>query len=95
MPAKKEYLTTGGQRALKISAGIVGGYLLSTCLHLALAVLLPWRDEVLLTSTFTFFLCWAGCMIWAFLAPNGWKIWGIYGASCLILSGIIYFARQV
>lgn len=93
MPAKKEYLTTSGQRALKVSAGVLGGYFLSTCLHLALAVLLPWRDEILLSSTFTFFLCWVGCMIGAFLARNGWKIWGIYVASCLVLSGIIYLGR--
>ncbi|QMW03297.1 hypothetical protein [Spirosoma foliorum] len=93
MPAKKEYLTTSGQRALKISAGVLGGYILSACLHLLLAVVTPFREQILLSSTFTFFLCWAGLMILAFLARNGWKIWGIYLLSSVVFSGIIYFAR--
>ena len=93
MPAKKEYLTTTGQRALKLSAGILGGYVLSTCLHLLVAVVTPFREQILLSSTFTFFLCWAGLMVLAFLARNGWKIWGIYLVSSVVFSGIIYLAR--
>ncbi|MVM40738.1 hypothetical protein GO730_28695 [Spirosoma sp. HMF3257] len=93
MPAKKEYLATPGQRALKISAGLLGGYVLSTCLHLLLAVVTPFREQILLSSTFSFFLCWAGLMILAFLARNGWKIWGIYLLSSVVFSGIIYFVR--
>ena len=91
MPARNEYLTSPGQRALKLSAGIVGGYLLSTAFHLFLAVLTPFRDQVLLSSTFTFFPCWVGLMILAFLARNGWNIWGIYLISSAVLFGITYF----
>ena len=93
MPARKEYLTTPGQRALKISAGVIGGYLLTSCLHLLLAVVIPFREQILLSSTFSFFLCWVGLMVLAFLARNGWKIWGIYLLSSVIFSGIIYLAR--
>jgi hypothetical protein len=93
MPAKKEYLTTPGQRALKISAGLLGGYLLSVCLHLALAVMTPFRNQILLSATFSVFFCWVGLMILAFLARNGWKIWVIYLLGCLILSLVIYLAR--
>jgi len=93
MPAKKEYLTTSGQRALKISAGILGGYFLATAMHLFVAVIIPFRGEVLLTATFSFFLLWIALMILAFLCRNGWVIWGIYLLSTLIFSGIIYFIR--
>ncbi|MDR6193224.1 hypothetical protein [Siphonobacter sp. SORGH_AS_0500] len=93
MPARKEYLSTPGQRALKLSAGIIGGYLLATAFHLLLAVVTSFREQVLLSSTFTFFPSWVGLMILAFLARNGWKIWGIYLMSSVVFSGIIYFAR--
>ncbi|GAB3775873.1 hypothetical protein GCM10028818_20560 [Spirosoma horti] len=93
MPAKTEYLATPGQRALKISAGIIGGYVLTAALHLLLAVMPPFREQILLSSTFSFFLLWVGLIILAFLARNGWKIWGIYLLSSLIFSVIIYFVR--
>lgn len=93
MPAKQEYLTTPGQRALKLSAGLIGGYILSSALHLLLAVVTPFREQVLLSSAFSFFLCWVGLIILAFLARSGWKIWGIYLLISVIFSGIIYFAR--
>ncbi|RZM09815.1 MAG: hypothetical protein EOO88_49010, partial [Pedobacter sp.] len=60
MPAKTEYLTTPGQRALKLSAGILGGYVLTAALHLLLAVVTPFREQILLSSTVSFFLCWVG-----------------------------------
>lgn len=88
MPANTKYLTKSPwQRFAKISAGILGGYLLTTCLHLTLAV---WFDPatVLITSTFTAFILWAGLMILAFLARNGWKVWLWYLLACLALCGI-------
>ncbi|WP_254562252.1 hypothetical protein [Dyadobacter diqingensis] len=93
MPAKKEYLTTRSQRALKISAGILGGYFLTAALHLFVAALFPFRNEVLLTATFSFFILWVTLMILAFLSRNGWKIWGIYLLSSLLFTGIVYFIR--
>ena len=76
MPANPKYLTTSPWlRFAKISAGLAGGYLLTTCLHLALAA---WFDPatVLITSTFTTFILWAVIMVLAFLARNGWIAWG-------------------
>lgn len=93
MPAKKEYLTTPGQRVLKISAAILGGYLLSITFHLFLGVILPDRNAVMLTATFTLFIVWGLLMIPAFLARNGWIIWGIYLVLTCIFSSIIYWLR--
>jgi hypothetical protein len=93
MPAKREYLTTRGQRALKITAGLLGGYFLSLTLHMALAAALPFKPEVMLTATFTLFILWVAFMLLAFAARNGWKIWGIYLLSITLLSLLTYFLR--
>lgn len=90
MPANPKYLTRSPwQRFAKISAGILGGYLLSTALHLALA---SWLDQVvvLITSSFSIFLLWATFIILAFLARNGWKIWGIYLLAILFCGLAVY-----
>ncbi len=94
MPAKKEYLSTPGHRALKISAGILGGYFLASAIHLLIATIIPFRGEVLLTATFTLFILWVALMILAFFAKNGWKIWGIYLLSILFCAIVIYFFKK-
>ena len=91
MPANPKYLThSPWQRFAKLSAALLGGYLLSTCLHLALAA---WMDPVtvLITSTYSAFLVWIILMLGAFLARNGWKIWGLY----LLASGILWILCQL
>lgn len=95
MPAKKEYLTSPGQRAIKIATAILGGYLLSTAFHLLIGALLPTegRNIVMLTSTFTLFLLWGILMVLPFLAKSAWKVLGLYILLTLIFSVIIYFIR--
>ncbi len=90
MPAKQKYLSSPGQRALKISAGLIGGYALSTSLHLALALIPGIGFNLLVSGTFTGFLFWAVFMVLAFLARNGWKVWGIYLLFSLIFGLIAY-----
>ncbi|MDJ1469310.1 hypothetical protein [Xanthocytophaga flava] len=93
MPAKKEYLTTPRQRTLKISAAVLGGYFVSITFHLFLATILPDRNIVMLTATFTLFLLWGILMIVPFLAQNGWKIWGVYLLLICIFSSITFWLR--
>jgi hypothetical protein len=93
MPAKQEYLTTPGQRALKISAGLLGGYFLSVAIHLVLSVVLPYRMEVILTGAFSVFLLWVALMVVAFLMRNGWVAWGVYLLSILICASIVFFLK--
>lgn len=93
MPANPKYLTQNkGQRFLKISAAILGGYLVSASLHLALAT---WFDKatIIITMGFSGFILWTALMVVAFLAKNGWKIWGIYLLLTLIFSLLIYFGQ--
>ena len=95
MPANKKYLEQSGwQRFLKISAGILGGYLVSTTLHMALAFLFP-HKEVLITITYTGFILWVILMILAFLAKSGYRIWGIYLGLALLFSIAIYCGKLI
>ena len=86
MPANKKYLTSSPwQRLAKISAGFIGGYMVTLTFHLALAVWLN-HVNVMISSTFTGFILWATLMIVAFLAKNSLKIWALY----FLLSGVFY-----
>jgi len=95
MPANPKYLTTSvRQRVLKITAAILGGYLVSTSFHLALAA---WLDKptVIFTSAFTGFLLWAALMIVAFLARNGWRIWGWYVTATVVFLLVTWMGENL
>ena len=93
MPANPKYLTPSAwQRFAKITAAIFGGYLVSVLCHTALASWLD-RPKVIITSSFSSFMLWIVLMIWAFLAKNGWKIWGIYLLLTLLLGVVTYFGK--
>ncbi|MES2574191.1 MAG: hypothetical protein V4572_04570 [Bacteroidota bacterium] len=93
MPANPKYLTQSKtQRFAKITAAILGGYFVSVSFHLALAA---WFDRatIIITMAFSGFILWVAMMVIAFLAKNGWKIWGIYLLLTLFFSLIIYLGQ--
>lgn len=93
MPANPKYLTQSKtQRFAKITAAILGGYFVSVSSHLALAV---WFDTptIIITMSFSGFILWVALMIVAFLAKNGWKIWGIYLSLTLFFFLIVYLGQ--
>jgi hypothetical protein len=93
MPANPKYLTQSiWQRFLKITAAILGGYFVSVSFHLALASWLN-RANVLITMAYSGFIVWVALMVIAFLAKNGWKIWGVYLLLTLLFCIIIYFGQ--
>lgn len=95
MPANTKYLTPAPwQRFAKISAALVGGFILTTCLHLALAT---WFDTaiVLITSSFSTFIIWTVLMVCAFLARNGWKVWLYYLLGSILLCGAILLGQAL
>ncbi|MCV9386127.1 hypothetical protein [Reichenbachiella ulvae] len=95
MPANKKYLTKSiHQRIAKITAAILGGYILTMSLHLAAAT---WMDKttVMITSTFTGFIMWVALMIVAFLARNGWKVWGLYLLLSALCAAVIYLGQNL
>lgn len=94
MPANPKYLTQSkGQRIAKITAAILGGYLVSISFHLALA---SWfnRANIMITMAFSGFILWVALMIVAFLAKNGLKIWLIYLTLSLFFLGLLYLGHN-
>lgn len=94
MPAKEKYLTASPwQRFAKISAGILGGYLVSMSIHLALA---SWFDHVnmLITATFSGFIVWVVFMALAFLSRNGWRAWLLYLLIATVFTVIAYLGKS-
>jgi len=93
MPANPKYLTQSKwQRFAKITAAILGGYFVTITFHLALAAWFD-RANILMTMAFTGFILWVALMVIAFLAKNGWKIWGIYILLTLVFSLFIYLGQ--
>ncbi|UOB16516.1 hypothetical protein [Abyssalbus ytuae] len=92
MPANKKYLSSNWQRFSKISAGFLGGYFVSITFHMALAFWFNHLD-VIITSAFTGFILWCTLMVLAFLAKNGWKIWGIYLLLTFLFCTVIYLGK--
>ncbi|WP_437918669.1 hypothetical protein [Sphingobacterium sp. LRF_L2] len=90
MPAKDKYLSSTGQRTLKITAGLFGGYMLSTAIHLAMARIPDLGLNLLVSGAFFGFLLWTIFMVVAFLATNGWRVWGYYILLTLIMLLIAY-----
>ena len=93
MPANKKYLSSSRQRALKITAGILGGLIITILFHNAFASLLEEKGWLIITSAYSSFLVWILLMVIAFMSKNGWKIWGIYLSLIILFSITIYFNK--
>ncbi|MFS4446822.1 hypothetical protein [Maribacter sp. 2307UL18-2] len=94
MPANAKYLSSKGQRWLKISAGILGGYLASMAIHIAIGAVLEHKSALVLTTAYSTFFLWIAFMVFAFLSKNGWKVWGWMLLIIAICSTIIVLFKQ-
>ena len=90
MPANAKYLSSGGQRFLKTTAGILGGFMVTILFHNAIGSMLESKGGLIITTGYTSFILWAALMVIAFMAKNGWKIWGIYLLLITVLGTVIY-----
>lgn len=93
MPANTKYLSSGGQRFLKISAGILGGFIITILFHNAIGSMLEFKGGLIITSGYTSFILWAALMVFAFMVRNGWKVWGFYLLAIVLLGAVIYLNR--
>ena len=84
MPAKKKYLSGPWKRVSKITAAILGGYVLTMMIHVVTAKVVVDDTPVIMTTAYSSFLMWAGFMVLAFFIRKAWHVWGIY----MLLSGI-------
>jgi len=88
MPANKKYLMKSGwAKASKVIAAILGSFVASMGLHLALTYWLH-RPTVLITSTYSVFVVWMLLMLWVYAAKTATRSWMILG-SILALSAIL------
>lgn len=90
MPANKKYLTTSPfQKITKITAAFIGGYLVTEALFMAF---IAWTDAsaMIFTLRYVGFIVWTVLMIFAFIAKNGWVIWGIYLLATLLFYTLAY-----
>lgn len=84
MPANKKYLSSPLERIIKLTAGFIGGFMVTQSLHLLMAVY--WNTtSALITLQYFGFIIWAVLLIVAFLAKSGWKIWVTYLLISLVL----------
>jgi len=96
MPANKKYLTTSKwQRFAKVSAAILGGYLVTMMLHMVLAVWITnATGAILVSSIFSAFILWVFFMIVPFWAKNGWKVWAWYILIIIICYALIQYGKS-
>ncbi|MEM9361858.1 MAG: hypothetical protein AAGA43_04435 [Bacteroidota bacterium] len=93
MPANKKHLSSPGQRVLKITAGILGGFFVTIFFHNAVGSLIEQKGALIITTAYTSFILWAALLVLAFIAKNGWKVWGIYLLLIIIFAGIIFLNK--
>jgi len=93
MPANPKYLSSGPQRAAKITAGLIGGYLLSAMFHYVLGLTFENKAVVVVTSVYTLYMLWMVLFIVPFLMKSGGKAWVIYLISIVVLGVIAYLIR--
>lgn len=90
MPAKAKYLSTSGERALKVSAAILGGYILTMAIQLAVGSIIEDKAVMVITSAYSSFFLWVFFMIVAFLFDKAWKPWLYYLLGTGVCAIIIY-----
>lgn len=94
MPANTKYLTVHmGHRIAKITAGIVGGFLISVGTLLSIAAWSNNPKNVFLTFFYLMFIQWCALMLIAFLFKSGLKCWAWYGSVIIILTAIYILGK--
>ena len=95
MPANPKYLTKSPwQKFAKISAGIVGGYIITILFHILLTIYVPLYNEILITSIFSVILIWCVLLIIPYLFKNAWNAWGVYAISIILLCLLNFFTSR-
>ncbi|MEL6534419.1 MAG: hypothetical protein AAFQ98_03350 [Bacteroidota bacterium] len=90
MPAKTKYLSSGWTRFSKVMAAILGSYIVTMLIHMAVAKMPADDTPVVLTTAYSSFLMWIGFMVLAFFIRKAWHVWGLFAllsglCTCLIV----------
>ncbi|MDP5045073.1 hypothetical protein [Leeuwenhoekiella sp. NPDC079379] len=90
MPANSKYLTTSrAQRLLRLLTGFVGGYAITTLVHLLAASYVS-KSIALITFTFSGFILWAVLFITAYIPKKTWHALVIYTGISVILGMLLF-----
>ena len=92
MPANPKY-SSGTERAAKITAGLIGGYVLSAMFHYVLGLLVENKAIVAATSIYTLYMLWMVLFIIPFMLKSGGRAWVYYLISIVLLAVIAYLIR--
>ena len=85
MPANKEYLTRGAkERVAKVSAAVLGGFLVAVSSMIALAFWTENPKVVFMSYTYLMLIIWCALMLAAFLFRKAWQCWVVYGSIVLV-----------
>ncbi len=91
MPANKKHLTNPIQRLAKISAGFIGGYLVTMSFFFMISLWLD-RAATMVTMVYGGFILWTALLVGAFLFKNGWLAWGLYLVLTLVFASLFYWS---
>lgn len=90
MPAKEKYLSSGWSRFSKVTAAILGGYLVTMLIHIAAAKIPEDDTNLIITTAYSSFLMWVGFMILAFFIKKAWQVWTLYSLIGLCCAALIF-----
>ncbi|MGD1840435.1 MAG: hypothetical protein ACFB0B_06000 [Thermonemataceae bacterium] len=90
MPAKKKYLSGSWKRFSKVTAAILGGFIATMLLHVAIIKRVPYDAPALMTAAYSSFIVWVGFMILTYFIHKAWQVWCLLGAISLMSALVIY-----
>ncbi|MCG8321412.1 MAG: hypothetical protein MI921_18055 [Cytophagales bacterium] len=93
MPAKSKYLSPASKRISKVTVAVLGSYVLTMAIHLAVAVMLEDKSPLIFTTGYSAFFMWVFFMVMAFLINKAWHVWGLYSIITMICTAIIYIFK--
>ncbi len=90
MPANPKYLSNSKQRWAKMTLAILGGYIVTSLIHVGIGTLIADRKHLVGTSIYSSFLVWTGFMLFVFLSKSiRLVLWALLGLLVLFVPIII------
>lgn len=95
MPANPKYLTTSkSQRFAKLSAALLGSFLVTAAIHLVFAAYIS-PKVTLKTAQYSLFIIWVGLMFVPYLMRDGWKCWLLFIGLILFFAALIWLRLPI
>ncbi|MDN5217294.1 hypothetical protein QQ020_34795 [Fulvivirgaceae bacterium BMA12] len=90
MPAKSQYLSGTWTRVSKVTAAILGSYVVTMLINIALGTLIKNNPSVIMTTAYSTYLLWVFFMVIAFFMRKAWHVWSLFGSIATVCSIIIF-----